>query len=303
MIVKHFAKLALFFSFSFIGILLVSSLISLFEEWVKQAVLFPPGERLPLNILTFLSNSVSAAFFSSILLSLSYASRRHLAYPVVFVILLTFSLIFSSAVYVGLDRFARLGDFSVKQPANPAQLTHPGFIYNPGSRDTRFVFLLDPLKPGSPRVVASEDLYYQRHGASLDPSPLPFAKEKSVIFGSIARDFLQSSLYFQSLFRAGSGAFWVYIGSLAIFLLSLGCMVNISYWHLANLFFATLVFRGALALETFLNQADINGLLRSFAGNAIPGPLINPLIYGILSALILLYAGLVYLARGRIANA
>jgi len=301
--VKHFAKLVLFFSVSFIGILLASSLITLFDEWIKQAVLFPPGERLPLNVFTFLGNSVSAAFFISILLGLSYASRRRLAYPVVFVILLTFSLVFSSAVYVGLEKCAQLGDFSVKQPANPALLAQPGFIYNPGSRDTRFVFLQDPHKQGGPRVVASTDLYYQRQGASLEPSPLPFAKEKSGILESVGKDFLQCSVYFTNLFKAGSVAYWVYAGSLAIFLLSLGCLVNISYWHLANLFFATLIFRGALALETFLNQANINGLLRSFAGNAIPATLINPLIYGILSALILLYSGLVYLSRGRAANA
>jgi hypothetical protein len=297
--VKHFAKLLLFFSVSFFGILLISSLFTLFEEGVNHAVLFPPGDKSPLNALHCIENSVPAAFFISILISLSYASRRRLSYPVVFIIILMFSLIFSSAVYVGIEKSVKSGGFPVKQAENPALLAQPGYIYNPGSRDTRYVFLQDPHRQGGPIVVASSDLYYQRQGASLEPSPLPFEKEKNGILESIIKDFTQCSVYFTALFRAGSGEYWVYAGSLAMFLLSLGCLFNISYWHLANLFFAAVVFRGALALDIFLNQTNISGILRSAAGGGISSALINPSIYLFLTALILVFSGLFVLARGR----
>jgi hypothetical protein len=297
--VKHFAKLVIFFSVSFISILLVSGLITLFEEMINLAILFPPGQGTHLNLLTFLGNSVPVAFFISILLGSSYALRRHFSYPVVFAIILTLSLVFSSAVYVGVEKSGSLGASSTKEPPATALLAQPGYIYNPGSRDTRFVFLQDPYKLSGPRVVAAADLYYQRLGTSLESSPLPFAKEKSGILESIAKDFTQCSVSFTALFKAGSGDYLVYAGSLATFLLALGCLINISYWHLANLFFAICVFRGALALEILLNEPNVSGMVRSFVGGGIPATLINPVIYILLAALILLYSGLTSLARGR----
>jgi len=132
--------------------------------------------------------------------------------------------------------------------------------------------------------------------------PLPFTEEKNRILAGIGADFTQSCRVFTLRYKAGFLSFWLYTGSLAVFLLSLGCLVNISFWSLANLFFAALAFRGALALEAFLNQPDIYGLMSSFAGNIIPPPLINPLIFFTAGVLILLYSGLVYLARGKVAH-
>jgi hypothetical protein len=85
-------------------------------------------------------------------------------------------------------------------------------------------------------------------------------------------------------------------------LLSLGCLVNISFWSSANLFFGALAFRGVLALENFLNQGNIREILASFAGRIINPSLINPVIFGSFSVLILLYSGLVYLAHGRMGD-
>jgi len=302
---KNFAKLVLFFCFSFIGVLLVSSLFALFHEGTRLAVLFPPAGA-SLSLLSHLGNSLSVAFYLSILLTLSYASRRRLAYPVVFALILALALVLSSGAFVGIDSLAQLGKFSINVTKSPANMVQPGLILKTGSpiREVHSVFLEDPLKQGGPRAVspAGQALYYQRQGATLTRAPLPFAEEKSALFESISRDFTQSSKGFSSLFTAGFLPYWMYAGSLAIFLISLGCLVNISFWPLANLFFAALVFRGALALETFLNQPNIRGLLGSFAGNRVPGSLINPFIFCMLGVLILLYSGLLYLARGRVSN-
>jgi len=310
-IVKNFAKQVLFFLASFVGVLLVSAFVALLQEWTSLAVLFPPaltGENSgpALNFLESLENSLPVAFYASILLGLSYASRRRLSYPVVFIILLVFSLVLGSAVFTGLENLAGLGEFTVNAKKVPENLAQPGLILNMGYpfNEVQTVFLEDPLKNNGARAVSREGqaMYYQRHGALLIQAPLPFVQEKSSLFASIDRDFAQSAQVFSARYKSGFASYWIYSGSLAVFLLSLGCLINISFWHLANLFFAALVFRGALALEAFLSQPNINGLLVSFAGNIIPGSLINPVIFCTLAALILLYSGLLYLARGRVSS-
>jgi len=304
--VKNFAKQVLFFLASFVGVLLVSALVALLQERTSLAVLFPPagGNSGPaISILTHLTNSLPVAFYASMLLGLSYASRRRLSYPVVFVILLVFSLVLGSAAFTGLENLGRMGGFTVNAKKTPDTLAQPGLILNLGApyNEIQTVFLEQPLKDGGARAVSAEGraMYYQRHGPALAQAPLPFVEEKSSLFAGIDRDFAQSAQVFSARYKAGFASYWIYTGSLAIFLLSLGCLINISFWHLANLFFAALVFRGALALEAFLSQPTINGLLVSFAGNVIPGNLINPVIFCALSALILLYSGLLYLAKGR----
>jgi len=306
--VKNFAKQVLFFLASFVGVLLVSALVALLQEWTSLAVLFPPAATAAnsgpsISFLAHLENSLPVAFYASILLGLSYASRRRLSYPVVFVLLLVFSLVLGSVAFTGLENLAHLGGFAVTAKKVPDDLTQTGLVLNVGApyNEIQTVFLEDPLKNDGARAVSAEGraMYYQKHGTALAQTPLPFVKEKSSLFASIDRDFAQSAQVFSARYRAGFASYWIYSGALAIFLLSLGCLINISFWHLANLFFAALVFRGALALEAFLGQPNINGLLVSFAGNVIPGSLINPVIFCALSALILLYSGLLYLARGR----
>jgi len=301
--VKNYAKLVLFFCFSFICILLTASSIALLQEQTGLAVLFPPVSGSSKgNLLIHLGNSIPAAFYMAILLGLSYASRRRMIYPAVFTIMLILALALVSAAILGLESLSQLGDFTV-EASPPANMVQPGLILNRGS-GTILIYLEDPLKNDSARVVstAEQALYYQRQGPLSAQMPLPFTEEKSSLLDSISRDFTRCFHIFAARYKAGFSSFWIYTGSLAVFLLSLGCLVNISFWSLANLFFGALAFRGALALEVFLNQPDIYGLLESFAGNIIPPPLINPLIFFTAGVLILLYSGLVYLARGRVSN-
>jgi hypothetical protein len=301
--VKNFAKLVLFFCFSFIGILLAVSLIALLQEQTGLAILFPPSSSSPDgNLLIHLGSSIPAAFYLAILLGLSYASRRHMIYPAVFTVMLILALALGSAAILGIESLSQMGYFTVE--ASPAEdLVQPGFILNQGS-GTRLVFLEDPLNNNSARavVIAGQALYYQKRESASTQMPLPFTEEKNSLLDSIDRDFTQSFRSFTARYEAGFLSYWLYTGSLAVFLLSLGCLVNISFWPLANLFFAALAFRGALALEAFLNQPDIHALLGSFAGNIIPPLLINPVIFFTAGVLILLYSGLLYLARGRVSH-
>ena len=63
------------------------------------------------------------------------------------------------------------------------------------------------------------------------------------------------------------------------------------------MFFGALVFRGILALETFLNAGEINTLIGSFLGGRVPPILITPLAFIALGILIILYTLLSRIAR------
>jgi hypothetical protein len=311
--VKNFAKLVLFFSLSFAGILFFASLIRLLQEWTSSVVFFPPSGTAFFfsgNVVRCIGDSLPAAFYISILLGLNYAARRQMAYPAVFVVILVFVLVLSAGVFLGLDSIEEMGGGTVNLEKPPENLAQPGLILvqsNSLGGSTQTVFLEDPYKQGGARAVSvrGQSLYYLSNGSPVTQVRLSFTGDLPPFFGSIDADLKRSSSVFAAWFTAGFLPYAVYAGSLAVFLLSLGCLINISFWSLANLFFGALAFRGALLLESFLNQGNIRRLLASFAGKVINESLvdlINPVIFAALGVLILLYSGLVYLARGRISN-
>jgi hypothetical protein len=307
--VRNIAKLVLFFSLSFIAVLFFAGLLDLLREWTDAALVFPPaggdGGFFSGSLVTKMA--LPAAFYGSILLGLNYAARRRMAYPAAFIVIFILSLGLSAAAFVGLESLQRLGSTRISMTQRPAHMVEPGFIFTPGpssipGASVKAIFLEDPYKGGAARAVSQDSLYYQGSGPAIRPRRLPFPEEKSPLLRSITGDFLRSAQYLSAWFESGLLPYGVYAGSLALFLLSLGCLVNISYWSLANLFFGALAFRGALMLEALLNQPHIHELLSSFAGGMIHESLVNPIIFSTLGALILLYSALVYLARGRISN-
>jgi len=327
--VKNAAKLVLFLCISFIGLLLISGLISLLQGWTNEALLFPPeysaetdhiegsdaanenSQGSPAKTrafsgipITYLESSVTAAFYLVILLGLNYAARRRIVFPAAFAVIFVFIILLSGAAFFGMESLEKMGvNISIKKPL--AEAAKPGFILNSGAMSGyQTAFLENPQKPDGAAVIIIEGqkFNYQSQGVPVNRNRLPIFAEKRGIFYNIARDIEHSSRFFSAWFNSGLWFYGVYAGSLAAFLLSLGCLVNISFWSLANLFFGALAFRGALTLENFLNQNNIHDMLSSFAGNLIHPSLINPLIFSSLSVLILLYSGLVYLARGRIGD-
>jgi hypothetical protein len=314
--VKNFAKLVLFFCLSFTGILVLGGILGLLQEWAGLAVLFPPDpEGFSVNGAAEFGAALPAAFYLSILLSLSYAARRRMIYPLACAVILVLSFVLSAGAFFGLDMLNQMGGIQIRAKAAPPKPAKPGLMLVSSQGVVQTVFLEDPYKPDGARVLLSRgqfgaaagalggqaaSLYYQRQANSpVSQVPLFFAGPQSRFFRSIDADFARTFRVFSAWFKEGPLTYGIYAGSLALFLLSLGCLVNISFWSLANLFFGALIFRGALALEAFLNLPDIHELLSSFAGRFIPESLINPLIFCSLGALILLYSALVYLARGR----
>ncbi|MCL1815810.1 MAG: hypothetical protein FWG27_08350 [Treponema sp.] len=290
------AKLVLFLVFFFIVILILAALLALLRDWIGSALFFSPNsggtDAFSGKITEYLSSSIPAAFYLTVLLGLNYAARRRIAYPISFIFIWVFIVALSGAVFLGQKSLEQI-NFSLPLKKPSKDLAKPGLLLN------NTVFLGDPYQPGSARAVLTPDqsLSY-REDISLSQMRLPFFSEESEFFDKIDRDLERSSRFFSAWFNEGLLPYGVYAGSLAAFLLSLGCLINISFWSLANLFFGALAFRGALILENFLNQPQINQLLVSFARNSISESMVNPIIFCALSILILLYSGLVYLARG-----
>ncbi|MDR0448206.1 MAG: hypothetical protein LBH07_06015, partial [Treponema sp.] len=227
-------------------------------------------------------------------------------YPLAFVIILIFALGLSGGVFFGLENLDRVGLTAIIEKPQ-VKFTGSGLILGSGRNQT--IVLGSPNEPGRAKFVKIESvlpgnlsLSYQGQDTPLYQMRLPFFPEESGFFNSVNRDIVHNVRTFSVRYNAGYLAFGIYAGSLAAFLISLGCMVNISYWSLANLFFGALAFRGALALENFFDQRNINSLLSSFAGNMIPESFMGSIIFCALCVLILLYSGLVYLARGRISD-
>ena len=298
---KNFAKLILFLGLSFIGVLILGVLLALLSDWANTALIFPPErgifEVFTGNITVYLRSSIPVAFYLTILLGLNYAVIRRIVYPAAFAVILFVILALSGAAYFSLEALHRTG-FTITVKGPPTELAQAGFITN------QRVFLENPYKPDPVMALVSpgESLHFQSPGSFPTQARLPFFTEQSRFFSVINRDISHSSRVFSAWFNSGLVSYGVYAGSLAAFLLSLGCLVNISFWSLANVFFGALAFRGVLALENFLNQPHIHQIFASFAGNLFNERLISPFIFCTLSILILLYSGLVYLARGRISD-
>jgi hypothetical protein len=296
--VKNLAKLILSFTFSFIVILILAGLAGVLRSWANTAVLFPPATVPALS--TILALALPVSFYFSLLFGISYSSRRRIPYVVSLAVLLALSLGLATAASIGLSRLEKMNSPNLAVPPVPVQ---PGLVLTitPGDTPTRVVLL--GAGPESARVLSlpGQALFFEPASTSYRARQvrLPFREERNGSLSGISADFDGSARVFKAWFDAGLVPFAVYAGSLSLFLISIGCLVNISFWPLANLFFGALAFRGALALEHFLNTAETHQLLSSFAGNIIPESLINPVIFTVLGSLILLYSGLVYLARGR----
>jgi hypothetical protein len=297
--VKNFAKLILSFTFSFIGILILAGLAGVVRGWAETALLFPPAALPVLSAL--LAAALPVSFYFSLLFGISYSSRRHIPYVVSLVTLLVLSLGFAAAVSLGLSRLEKTNPPVMAGTAVPAITVQPGLALTVTQDGTRTVLL--GASPESARVLSlpGQALFFEPASAPyrVRQVRLPFPEERNGIVAGISADFAGSARVFRAWFDAGLVPFALYAGSLSLFLISLGCLVNISFWPLANLFFGALAFRGALALERFLNTVETNRLLSSFVGNIIPESLINPVIFTVLGSLIILYSGLVFLARGR----
>jgi hypothetical protein len=309
--VKKIARLALFFSLTFVVLLVFSAALRYLHLWIEGARRLPSQPRMALpELITAVRWALSVTVYFSLLFGLSYAARlsggfpaaggRRLSAPPAMICLFILSLAFSGGAVLGLERLGVL--VPAQDISRP--LGGPGLILSQG--DTAIVLLRGPAENRGPRVVAmsGRPLLYQREPLGPDNTvlslpPVPFRNEAPWFLRSMAIDFSLTGRQFAARLGEGSISFLIYAGALIFLLVSLGFILKLSNWPLANLFLGCLAFRGVLAAETFLNSPEIQAGFASFLENRLPLSYTVPLIFCLFGALINLYTFLVFLAKRR----
>jgi hypothetical protein len=298
---KNLARLALFFSMCFVILFISTALLRFLALWIDAARIMPLRTEFSGDFLTALMWAPPVTLYIVILLCLSYAARGKMSVFLSIAGIAVLSAAFTLVLSVGISHIEGV-NFAIETA--PALRDHAGLVL---SRSEMAMILLKGDVQG-PRVVSFSDqnMIYQEsprgtNDTTLTLPALPFRSETPYIIQSILIDFSMSARRMDALFREGLFPFFIYVGSLIFLLASLRFLLDLSAWPLANFFLGALVFRGILALETFLNARETYSLISSFLKNTPLGylkeDLIVPLIFGFLGLLVVIYTFLAYMAK------
>jgi hypothetical protein len=295
---KKFARLVIFFSLSFTGLFLLTTLARYLQIRIDVIRGFPPSPDRPLEELFFAIHwALPATIYTSLLFGLSYSVRRRIFAPLSVLCLIILATALSSAAFTATDHLARLPGM-----VSPVKnLGGPGLILRQGNN--AMVLLGDPAEIQSPRVVSipGRPLIFQRippgsNNSVLNLPSVPFRTDTAWLLQSLIIDFTLAGRQFAARFAEGFPFFLIYTTALVFLLSSLRFILDLGNWPLANIFLGALVFRGILTLETFLNSREIHAFLADFIGDLVPPSLISPLVFCFLGFLVCLYSGLCFLA-------
>jgi hypothetical protein len=301
--VKKMARLVLFFGSWFLVLFLFTTGMQCLEIWdnMTRFVPIPSGGTLS-KFISIAWDSLPLALYSVLLLALSYASRRRIPVFLNRLVLFVLALSLTLGIALGLSRLSN--GFLPEGEEVPVTLGKPGLVVSVA--DTVIVLLEDPAQKDGSRVVSipGRPLIYQEvprgpENTIPDLPPILFYQEESVLLNSLFIDISLTAKQFHTRIQEGLVPFTVYAGALIFLLVSLGFVMNLSVWPLANLFFGALIFRGILALESFLNFREIQGFIASFLGNRLPEYLISPVVFINIGILLILYDLVSFFAWGR----
>jgi hypothetical protein len=299
--VKNFAKLAIFFSLTFIIIFLATTgtrFLSLRVDWAKS---LPPKPETSLTLLIAAAHwALSLALFSSLLLALSYAARRNCFAPITILCVMTLSFVFCYGFSFALNNWISV------PPSESTGIPLGGkglILSNSLNRNETAVVLLNGTdEPLGPRVTAIPDqplLFQEAASGNFDLPSVPFADLTPWFLRSLSIDIRLNAEMFQKKFVEGANPFLFYAGSLIFLLCSLGFAIKTSAWPLANLFLGVLVFRGVLALETFFYTPEMQDIFGSFFKNLIPVEIAIPVLFIGFGVMVHFYSLLVFIAKRR----
>lgn len=246
-------------------------------------------------------NGLPAALYMSILLTLSFSARKNIpAFSTIFCLILL-GCVFTMGVSLGIERTGALK--TIFRPVSPVK-AEPGLILS--RAENVIVLLKETGDVRGPRVVSipGQPLFYQEvpigpNNTIIKLPAMAFGQDAPWFLRSIGIDISLSAEQIKTRLAENYLYFVVYTFSLILLLSSLRFLLELSMWPLANLFLGALVFRGILALETFLNTREINTLIDSFLNGRFPALLITPLALTAFGILIILYTLLVKIARPR----
>ena len=293
--------LLIFSALSFVVLFIVAALSFFTGIWVDFASSVPARSVLAFaDLLPALLWALPFALYLGILLSMNYAFRRKVNgfFAFIFVGIIYAGLVFGTTMLIDSLHFAPFQPLALHSGRT---LGGKGLMLN--SADTIFILLKDPASRSAARVVLipDEPFIYQADGlAGGDTVPLkvPFRRPHNPLFDDIRIDFALSAGFLAERFRSGFVPFASWALSLVLLQLSVSLIFNIGRWPLANLFFGALLLRGILALEVFINSANVQYLINDFLRNSIPQWYISPAIFLILAVLMLIYVVLVNITRG-----
>jgi len=301
--VKNLAKLALFFSLSFVIVFFAGvgvRYLTLKVEWAR--VLPQKPETLLTMIISAGHWALSLSMYTSILLSMSYAARKRYFAPMVVICVVSLSLLFDFGVSSALYRWESV------PPAvsNVKPMGEKGLILsnNLNRNETAVILLNGTAEPLGPRVTAIPDrpLVFLESTANTNVNlpPIPFEGDSPLFVKNFSIDLRLSDEQIQRRYSEGILNYFLYAGSLIFLLCSLGLSINkFSVWPLANLFLGVLAFRGVLAVETFFNSPEMQELSDSFFKNIIPAFMVVPLVFFAVGALVSTYSILFYVVKRR----
>jgi hypothetical protein len=298
---KNLARLALFFTISFVIVFLCSALLHFLALWIDAARMVSLAMEQSANLVTALNRALPIALYISILLTLSYTARRKMPIPLSIIAIILFAALFTFGSSLGIRQIKGL-NFTLE--SGTTVRGRPGLILS--RQNNAMVLLKESGDAMGPRVVSlsGSPLFYQEvpmgpNNSVLALPAMPFRDETPWFIQSMLIDFNLTAGEFDDKLRAGIVPFAIYAGALIFLLGSLRFLLDLSSWPLANLFLGALVFRGVLALDTFLRSKEVTTLLASFIGQRLPQSCITPLAFCALAVLVILYTLLVHLARGR----
>jgi hypothetical protein len=299
--VKKVARLVLFFSLSFAVLFILAALVRYLVIRIGVLRLLPAREETYLSeLITAARWALPFAVYFSLLFGLSYAARLKMFIPLSIFCLVILAGGLGTALSMGLER----AGFVPPARDTVRPLGGPGLILARG--DTAIVLPGGPAEPKGPRVVSfpGRPLIYQENPQGPNDTtpalpPVPFRTGVPWFLESLSIDFTLSGGQLEARFREGFIPFLTYALSLIFLLASFRFVMDLSVWPLANLFTGALIFRGILALETFINSPETGELLAPFLGNRIAPENMGPLVFCSFAVLICLYTALVSVAKRR----
>jgi hypothetical protein len=296
---NNIARLALFFTvFLIIGFALAGACEYL-RLAVDAATTIPAGPPVKLGqFMGALRGIFPLILYGSILMGLSYSARRFIA-PFA-AILSVFILAGGAALGLSLG-LRNLQAGSLDLPLRPAGETRtlgsPGLILP--QWDVVVTLLGDPGKSESSRVISipGRPLIHQAKPSGPNQAVPLFRNGGSALMRGLLVDSALAAEQLENRLNGGLLPFALYGGAIILLLSSLRFVLDLSSWPLANLFCGALVFRGILALQTFIDSRIVQDFIIAFFDHRIGGSIISPVIFAGLALLILLYTFLVNLAR------
>jgi hypothetical protein len=298
---KNLARLSLYFCTCFIICFLLGTAYWMLKAWTELARTLQAGA--PATVSEFIQAARAAlvlTLYLTILLSLSYSSRRKCPAPLAILWITLLSALFTYGGSLLIDQVANL---SPPPFARPVLVRTEGLVLLQG--DTTIVLLDVPSNERGPRIAVLPDrpMLYQETppspgGVPVELPKIPFRTESASSLSGVFYDVTQTAGELAERREQGLLPYAAYIVTLILLLASLRFIMDLGSWPLANLFMGALLFRGILAFQVFIDSAKTHTHIAAFLRPWVSDDLVTPVLLGGLALLILLYSLLIQLAKG-----